>query len=92
MRLDWSDALWEEKAIRIREEIAKSTGRKAGDERFVPMSAQLSAWLSPWHGRAEGKVCTRGRFESSLEHFPGGLRRTVPRPHGERAGCCRSLG
>ena len=69
MRLEWADVLWEEKAIHIRQEVAKSTGRKAGDERFVPMSAQLLAWLSPWSGKAEGKICERRAFEDERERL-----------------------
>lgn len=65
-RLDWADVRWDERLIHVRQEVAKSTRRKAGDERFVPMREQLLAFLGPWRGREAGPVCTRTRFEDEL--------------------------
>ncbi len=65
-RLDWSDVRWDERLIHVRQEVAKSTRRKAGDERFIPMRDQLLVWLAPWRDRASGPVCTRKRFEDEL--------------------------
>lgn len=65
-RMDWSDIRWEEQIIHVRQEVAKSTRRVAGDERFPPMRPQLLAWLEPWRNHAAGPVCTLKRWEDEL--------------------------
>lgn len=64
-RLDWSDIRWDEKLIHIRQEVAKSTRRVVGDERFVPMRPQLLAWLEGYQHH-KGPVCIRTRWEDEL--------------------------
>ena len=48
LRLRWSDILWEDALIHIRQQVAKRTTRKVGDSRYIPMPANLLAWLRPW--------------------------------------------
>jgi hypothetical protein len=55
--LEWSDILWDRqpKLIHIREEVAKSTRRKSGNERFTPIHKALHGWLEPYLSR-KGRV------------------------------------
>jgi len=44
--LTWEDLDWKNKRIHVREEVGKSTRRKSGNERFVPMDKYVRNWLS----------------------------------------------
>jgi len=44
--LAWEDIDWKRHRIHIREEVGKSTRRKSGNERFVPMDRYLRNWLA----------------------------------------------
>jgi integrase len=50
--LQWEDFDWDHKVIIIREETSK-----VGDEREVPISDNLAAWLAPYRN-ATGPICT----------------------------------
>jgi integrase len=45
--LTWEDIEWRNKRIHVRESVGKSTRRKSGNERWVPMTANLTSWLKP---------------------------------------------
>ena len=74
-RLEWRDVLWDDSLIHIREEVAKRTTRKVGDARYVPMPANLLAWLEPWRGSA-GRICPNPRSDRETTRLgkllPGG--------------------
>jgi integrase len=63
--LDWSDFDWEGKRIFIRDEVAKQTGRKEGDGRWVDMSENLITWLAPYR-RPSGKICVLENTSNAL--------------------------
>jgi hypothetical protein len=53
--LKWKHILWSEDLIHVPEGVAKSTRRRQGDERFVPLSSAAKDWLKPmWAGKKEG--------------------------------------
>jgi hypothetical protein len=54
--LTWEDIDWKKKRIHIREEVGKSTRRKSGNERFVPMDKYLRNWLSIYIGKHSGPI------------------------------------
>jgi integrase len=56
--LEWSHFLWDRNLIRVPEGAAKSTRRKSGNERFVPIHPNLREII--YH-----------LFESSRKHSPG---------------------
>jgi integrase len=45
--LKWKHILWSEDLIHVPEGVAKSTRRRQGDERFVPLSSAAKDWLKP---------------------------------------------
>jgi integrase len=53
--LQWSDILWDKKLIQVRPEVAKTTKRKSGDRRYVPMEPALIHWLEP-HRKESGPI------------------------------------
>jgi integrase len=54
--LCWEDIDWKRTRIHIREEVGKSTRRKSGNERFVPMDKYLLNWLSIYIGKHAGPI------------------------------------
>ncbi len=54
--LTWEDLDWKLKRIHVREEVGKSTRRKRGNERFVPMDKYLRNWLSIYVGKRKGPI------------------------------------
>jgi integrase len=58
--LDWSHFDWEQKLIHIPEDVAKT-----GQDRIIPMSDNLVAWLRPL-ARTSGAVCNLRSSASSL--------------------------
>lgn len=54
--LTWEDIDWKKKRIHIREEVGKSTRRKSGNERWVPMDKYLRNWLSIYVGKRSGPI------------------------------------
>src|SRR5260370_19632135 len=44
--LEWQDFLWDRDEIHVRGEVAKSTKRKSGNERLVPINSNIRDWLS----------------------------------------------
>jgi integrase len=54
--LMWEDIDWKKKRIHIRENVGKSTRRKSGNERFVPMDRYLRNWLSIYAGKHSGPI------------------------------------
>jgi hypothetical protein len=56
--LEWSDVLWDRKQLHIRPEVAKSTRRKSGNERFTPIHETLLQWLRPLSKGRSGRVIT----------------------------------
>jgi hypothetical protein len=44
--LDWGDVHWERQRIHIRESVGKSTRRRSGNERFLPLSDYALNWLA----------------------------------------------
>ncbi len=61
-RLKWSDVLWDDALIHIREDVAKRTSRKIGDARYVPMTDNLLVWLEDWKD-ATGQICPHRRSD-----------------------------
>jgi integrase len=53
--LQWSDVLWDKRLIHVRPEVAKTTKRKSGDRRYIPMEPALIDWLTP-HRKESGTV------------------------------------
>jgi integrase len=45
--LQWSDILWDEGLIHVRDTVAKGTRRGSGDERYTPLSSAAKRWLEP---------------------------------------------
>jgi hypothetical protein len=65
--LEWSDFLWDRQLIHVREEVAKSTRRKSGNERFVPIHQNIYDWM---HEFRNSPVPTEGRVIAwSVKHF-----------------------
>src|SRR5262249_15949502 len=65
--LEWSDFLWDRELVHVRSEVAKSTKRKSGNERFVPIHQNIQDWLVRFR---HGPVPTRGRvIDCSVRHF-----------------------
>jgi hypothetical protein len=58
--LDWSHFLWDRSLIHVRAEVAKSTKRKSGNERFVPLHQNIYDWLKLFRSNtpSEGRVIT----------------------------------
>jgi len=54
--LTWEDLDWKRKRIHIRPEVGKSTRRKSGNERFIPMDKYLLNWLSIHVGKHKGPI------------------------------------
>lgn len=50
--LDWSDFNWKNKIITVRAKVAKRTGRKNGDQRYIQMSDNLVEFLRPYAGES----------------------------------------
>jgi integrase len=50
--LDWSDFNWKTKTITVSAEVAKNTGRKTGDQRFIEMGDNLIEFLRPYARKA----------------------------------------
>jgi integrase len=53
--LEWKDIIWDKRLIHIRPDVAKTTKRKSGDRRYVPMEDALIHWLEP-HRKNSGQV------------------------------------
>lgn len=64
--LEWGDFLWDRELIHVRAEVAKSTKRKSGNERFVPIHQNIHEWLAQRRVpvRASGRV-----IDCSVRHF-----------------------
>jgi integrase len=45
--LQWSDILWDEGLIHVRDTVAKGTRRGSGDVRYTPLSSAAKRWLEP---------------------------------------------
>lgn len=58
--LDWSNFDWEQKHIHINEDVAKT-----GQERIIPMTDNLIAWLRPL-ARESGKLCPLSQTGNAL--------------------------
>ena len=58
--LDWSHFDWDQKSIHITEDVAKT-----GQDRIVPMSDNLIAWLQP-HAKQSGRVCSLTNTSNAL--------------------------
>lgn len=56
--LEWGDFLWDRQEIHVREAVAKSTKRKSGNERFVPIHSNIHDWLVQFRS---GPLPTTGR-------------------------------
>ena len=54
--LTWEDLDWKRHRIHIREQVGKSTRRKSGNERWVPMDKYLRNWLSIYIGKHKGPI------------------------------------
>ena len=50
--LKWEDVDWKNKRIHVRASVGKATKRKAGNERFVPITDALLRWIEPYKGSA----------------------------------------
>jgi integrase len=46
--LQWSDIDFTKRLITVRDEVAKTTRRKLGNRRFVPMESALCSWLTSY--------------------------------------------
>ncbi len=60
-RLDWREIDFENAEIRILPEVA----RKIGEDRIIPMPANLIAWLRP-HAKPNGPVCELANVSNAL--------------------------
>jgi integrase len=65
--LTWEDIDWKKKRIHIREEVGKSTRRKSGNERFVPIDKYLLNWLSIYVGKHTGPIVPAMHKEFAAE-------------------------
>jgi integrase len=82
--LDWSDFDWKTKTIKVRAEVAKATGRKTGDQRYITMSANLIEFLRPYvkesgpavepYHRKFYQLLNRCHESAEVELIPNGLR------------------
>lgn len=72
-RLRWSDILWDDALVHIRDDVAKRTSRKIGDARYVPMTDNLLVWLEDWR-EATGDVCAKKR----TDRLTGSLGKILP--------------
>jgi integrase len=82
--LDWSDIEWNKRTIKVRAEVAKNTGRKTGDHRYITMSDGLIEFLRPYAEKSGPVVKSYHRkfyqlFNECHEHadvelVPNGLR------------------
>ena len=71
--LEWQDFLWDRQEIHVPEATAKSTKRKSGNERFVPLHQNIHDWLVRFRS---GPVPTSGRvIDCSVRHFRKLLKR-----------------
>lgn len=67
--LEWQDFLWDRDLIHVRGEVAKSTKRKSGNERFVPINSNIRQWLTEFRS---GPLPESGRVvDCSVRHFRG---------------------
>jgi hypothetical protein len=65
--LEWENLLWDRGKILVPEETAKSTKRKSGNERLIPLHQNIHDWLVTFR---HGPVPTSGRVvDCSVGHF-----------------------
>jgi hypothetical protein len=65
--LEWQDFLWDRDLIHVREEVAKSTKRKSGNERLVPINSNIQEWLTQFRS---GSLPASGRvIDCSIRVF-----------------------
>lgn len=67
--IEWTDVLWDRKLLHVRQEVAKSTRRKSGNERFTPLHDSLVAWLKPYSQHQTGRLiaCSVRSFRKRLQ-------------------------
>ena len=83
--LQWEDILWNKCLIHVRPEVAKTTKRKSGNRRYVPIEDALVHWLEP-HRKSSGQVVSYA--ESWFRKL---LRGTKREPHKKDSPTCYGL-
>jgi integrase len=64
--LVWEDIDWQYNRINVRSTVGKATRRKSGNERLIPMTPHLRAWLLPY-SRQTGRIVPVLQREFALQ-------------------------